>query len=408
MDDTNLYDEIVSVARELYERSGRLEGRDLENWIEAERIVKARYAAKEKNEGEAIEPSNTKYTGDERKGHKRVIAKEIQRGILGPSYSKIMNTNVSGVARETTKRLEKESSIKRLLSLRENEKVYLKSLDLFETELKMIEEELRKASENMNQKDIRISEIEKELIKLNLQKNNFDYRKKVAVFISMPSFLIYIGMLLWYFNPVAFLFGFLFLGLSVYGAFNFLNSFKLKNIVSRKNQEKVKLIIDLEKLRKAEVFYSNKYNQKVDMIEKQRNEIQDVATKISEVRSSIIALEEKEEIDYGILEQKDDNIPIEEKRKYEMRSLVKPIKYSLRDVHMEKSASTPGDGVSVDISEGGLGMITDYALKIGDILFFEEEIKIDKITPIASVVRWIKEIEQNKYRAGLLFSVVCS
>ena len=53
-------------------------------------------------------------------------------------------------------------------------------------------------------------------------------------------------------------------------------------------------------------------------------------------------------------------------------------------------------------------MITDHVLKKGDILFFEEGIKINKITPIASIVRWVKEIEQNKYRAGLVFGTVCS
>jgi hypothetical protein len=40
----NLHDEICKLAYELYERSGRCEGRDAENWLEAERIVMARYA----------------------------------------------------------------------------------------------------------------------------------------------------------------------------------------------------------------------------------------------------------------------------------------------------------------------------------------------------------------------------
>jgi c-di-GMP-binding flagellar brake protein YcgR len=75
---------------------------------------------------------------------------------------------------------------------------------------------------------------------------------------------------------------------------------------------------------------------------------------------------------------------------------------------MERLELIPGNGVSVDISEGGLGMITDHALNKGDILFFEkeikeEEIKINKIAPVAAIVRWAKEIEQNKYRAGLVF-----
>jgi Protein of unknown function (DUF2934) len=41
MDSPNLYEETVRIATELYEKSGRAEGRDLENWIEAEKIVLA-------------------------------------------------------------------------------------------------------------------------------------------------------------------------------------------------------------------------------------------------------------------------------------------------------------------------------------------------------------------------------
>jgi hypothetical protein len=41
MNSPNLYEETVRTAAELYEKSGRTEGRDLENWIEAEKIVLA-------------------------------------------------------------------------------------------------------------------------------------------------------------------------------------------------------------------------------------------------------------------------------------------------------------------------------------------------------------------------------
>lgn len=43
-----LHEEIATLAYEIYEKSGRLEGRDLENWCEAERIVSARLAQMEK------------------------------------------------------------------------------------------------------------------------------------------------------------------------------------------------------------------------------------------------------------------------------------------------------------------------------------------------------------------------
>ena len=37
-----LYEEIAKIAHELYEKSGWMPGRDLDNWIEAEKIVKSR------------------------------------------------------------------------------------------------------------------------------------------------------------------------------------------------------------------------------------------------------------------------------------------------------------------------------------------------------------------------------
>lgn len=43
----DIRDEIEKLAYALYEKSGRIHGRDLENWIEAEATVKARRAKKE-------------------------------------------------------------------------------------------------------------------------------------------------------------------------------------------------------------------------------------------------------------------------------------------------------------------------------------------------------------------------
>jgi hypothetical protein len=50
----DLYEEIAKVAYKLYERSGYVGGRDLDNWLEAERIVIARIAeVKKKSEKKA-------------------------------------------------------------------------------------------------------------------------------------------------------------------------------------------------------------------------------------------------------------------------------------------------------------------------------------------------------------------
>jgi hypothetical protein len=40
MNDVHLYEEIFTLAHHLYERSGRIEGSEHNNWLEAERIVR--------------------------------------------------------------------------------------------------------------------------------------------------------------------------------------------------------------------------------------------------------------------------------------------------------------------------------------------------------------------------------
>jgi len=49
----DLYEEIAKVAHEIYEKSGYIEGRDLDNWLEAERIVMAHITREKKSEKKA-------------------------------------------------------------------------------------------------------------------------------------------------------------------------------------------------------------------------------------------------------------------------------------------------------------------------------------------------------------------
>ncbi len=65
----NLQEEIAMVARELYDKSGRVEGRDRENWLEAEKIVLARHAGQDFEEPE----------GEEAIISGEVITEEIER-----------------------------------------------------------------------------------------------------------------------------------------------------------------------------------------------------------------------------------------------------------------------------------------------------------------------------------------
>ena len=66
----DFYNEIARVAYELYERSGYIHGRDLNNWVEAERIVRARLAEEEKKRS-SRKPENK----PERKPEKKIEAK---------------------------------------------------------------------------------------------------------------------------------------------------------------------------------------------------------------------------------------------------------------------------------------------------------------------------------------------
>ena len=45
-----LHEKIEMIAYELWEKSGRVHGRDLEHWFEAETIVKERYELKRREE----------------------------------------------------------------------------------------------------------------------------------------------------------------------------------------------------------------------------------------------------------------------------------------------------------------------------------------------------------------------
>jgi hypothetical protein len=48
----NFREEIIKVACDLFEKSGRVEGLNLDNWLEAERIVTAQHRQRRKVEAE--------------------------------------------------------------------------------------------------------------------------------------------------------------------------------------------------------------------------------------------------------------------------------------------------------------------------------------------------------------------
>ncbi len=92
-------------------------------------------------------------------------------------------------------------------------------------------------------------------------------------------------------------------------------------------------------------------------------------------------------------------------REHIRRSVIVPIKYFMFISDGKELKKIHTTGVTVDISEVGLGMITEYPLRAGDIVTFEdeEEIKSNDITAKIAIVRWSHNIEGNKYRVGMRF-----
>jgi hypothetical protein len=91
-------------------------------------------------------------------------------------------------------------------------------------------------------------------------------------------------------------------------------------------------------------------------------------------------------------------------RKDVRKPFVSTIKYSIMVLDTGEWRELHKEGTSTDISEGGLCMVTDYLLKEGDILTFEEEILIDSITVKTAIVKWSMEEDEGS-RVGLGFII---
>jgi hypothetical protein len=97
-------------------------------------------------------------------------------------------------------------------------------------------------------------------------------------------------------------------------------------------------------------------------------------------------------------------LPAGDRRAYKRSAFVKALRFYvtvlLEAEILEKIYYT---GASIDISKEGISIITDCLLFKGDVVFFEPEIKVHDIVEKAAIVRWVKEIQKNKYRIGLMF-----
>jgi len=63
----NLYNEIAKVAYDLYEKRGKAQGYEVEDWIKAERIVMKRHAQEIEDEAKAIKSTKKTKTVEKTK-----------------------------------------------------------------------------------------------------------------------------------------------------------------------------------------------------------------------------------------------------------------------------------------------------------------------------------------------------
>ncbi len=82
---------------------------------------------------------------------------------------------------------------------------------------------------------------------------------------------------------------------------------------------------------------------------------------------------------------------------------ITPVKYSVTVLEMRELRRIYNTAISVDISAGGLGMLTGYPFEEGHVLNFENEINMNDITAKSAIVRWSGKLNDNNYRVGLKF-----
>ena len=81
--------------------------------------------------------------------------------------------------------------------------------------------------------------------------------------------------------------------------------------------------------------------------------------------------------------------------------LVMSIRYAAVALIVREVKHIIDTAVSVNVSDGGLGIVTGYPLEKGHVVIFEDEIEMNNIKAKFAVVRWVNKVEGNKYQVGL-------
>jgi CheY-like chemotaxis protein len=86
-----------------------------------------------------------------------------------------------------------------------------------------------------------------------------------------------------------------------------------------------------------------------------------------------------------------------EKRRSKRRQFNRPFDYSIKAAELKESNPSSLKGNIIDISDGGMGIITDYSLHAGQML------EINGIEQRTGVVKWITMMDSKAFRAGIEF-----
>ncbi len=90
-------------------------------------------------------------------------------------------------------------------------------------------------------------------------------------------------------------------------------------------------------------------------------------------------------------------------RQHTRTPLAMSIRYAVVALTFREVKHIIDTAVSVNVSDGGLGIVTGYSLEKGHVVIFENEIEVNNIKAKVAVVRWVNKVEGNKYRVGLKF-----
>lgn len=91
---------------------------------------------------------------------------------------------------------------------------------------------------------------------------------------------------------------------------------------------------------------------------------------------------------------------MDNRRKYPRKNSSIPVKYTVNILEFRELKKIHRSGMATDISDKGMGLITDYPLEPGHVLILTDSDRT--LFPKIAIVRWSTRISDS-YRIGLEF-----